>query len=200
MLYGMGASLLRLVPSDEMKVLPSPSSLSLAAARLGWPLQAVTVISVHGRPLELVHPHVHPLARLLVLSDSGKSPAALTALLVERGFGASTITVFEHLGCDSERRLDGRASSWAEGECAALNVVAVECRADAQAQMWSCLAGLPDEAFRHDGAERGPAGRLARTLGRRIEPRFRGPCRPAGWFRQLAHRHAGHHLGNVKSV
>lgn len=151
MLYGMGASLSRLVPPDEMRVLPSPSSLSLAAARLGWPLHEVTVVSVHGRPLELVHPHVHPQARLLVLSDSGNTPTALAALLCRRGFGASTLTVFEHLGSDAERRVAGRADAWSEGACAPLNVVAMECRAEVQAQVWSCLAGLPDEAFQHDG-------------------------------------------------
>jgi len=39
MLFGVGATLARQLPADELRVLPAPSSLSLAAARLGWPLQ-----------------------------------------------------------------------------------------------------------------------------------------------------------------
>jgi len=36
MFYGVGASLARQVPAEEMLILPAPSSVSLAAARLGW--------------------------------------------------------------------------------------------------------------------------------------------------------------------
>jgi precorrin-6Y C5,15-methyltransferase (decarboxylating) len=39
MLFGVGASLARVVATDEMQVFPAPSSYSLAAARLGWALQ-----------------------------------------------------------------------------------------------------------------------------------------------------------------
>ena len=39
MLFGVGASLARQLPATELRVLPAPSSLSLAAARLGWALQ-----------------------------------------------------------------------------------------------------------------------------------------------------------------
>lgn len=38
-LYGVGASLARHVPADEMRAFPAPSAFSLAAARLGWALQ-----------------------------------------------------------------------------------------------------------------------------------------------------------------
>ena len=40
MLFGVGASLARVTASDEMQVLSSPSSFSLAAARLGWSARA----------------------------------------------------------------------------------------------------------------------------------------------------------------
>ncbi len=60
MFYGVGAALMRQFSRAEMRILPHPSSFSLAAARMGWPLQAVRWISVHGRPLELVIPHLLP--------------------------------------------------------------------------------------------------------------------------------------------
>ncbi len=49
MFFGVGASLARQVPSGEMLVLPAPSSCSLAAARMGWPLQDVVTLSVVAR-------------------------------------------------------------------------------------------------------------------------------------------------------
>src|SRR3954451_15265315 len=51
MLFGAGAVLARLVPAAEMRVLPAPSASALAAARLGWPLQDVALLSVTGRPV-----------------------------------------------------------------------------------------------------------------------------------------------------
>lgn len=151
MFYGIGSTLAGLVPADEMVVWPSPSSLSLAAARLGWSLGAAVCLTVHGRPLALVQPHIHPGARLLILSDDGRTPAALAALLVARGFGASRLHALEHLGGVKERIVSGLALHWDRQDIADLNVAAVECVAGEGASRLSTLAGLPDAAFRHDG-------------------------------------------------
>ncbi|WP_349972472.1 precorrin-6y C5,15-methyltransferase (decarboxylating) subunit CbiE [Pseudomonas caspiana] len=151
MLFGVGASLSRVVAVEEMLILPAPSSYSLAAARLGWPLQDVVTLSVVARPLAALNARFHHGVRLLILSNDGTSPAAIAGLLRDRGFGPSYMTVLEHLGGTAERRVDGLASEWANPEIAALNVVAIDCRADANALRLSPLAGLPDEAFEHDG-------------------------------------------------
>lgn len=151
MLYGVGASLARQLDEGEMRVLPTPSAYSLAAARLGWPLQDITLLSVVARPLPAVARHLHDGQRLLILCNDGSSPSALAALLRERGFGASRLSVLEHLGGPQERRIDGLAASWSLEEVAALNLLAVECRADANVQPLPVTIGLPDDAYRHDG-------------------------------------------------
>uniref|UniRef100_UPI00258C94B1 precorrin-6y C5,15-methyltransferase (decarboxylating) subunit CbiE n=1 Tax=uncultured Pseudomonas sp. TaxID=114707 RepID=UPI00258C94B1 len=68
MFFGVGASLARQVPAAQMQVLSMPSSCALAAARLGWPLQDVQVVSVVARPLAALNAHLHSGQRLLVLS------------------------------------------------------------------------------------------------------------------------------------
>ncbi|GAB1581874.1 precorrin-6y C5,15-methyltransferase (decarboxylating) subunit CbiE [Phyllobacterium phragmitis] len=151
MFYGMGATLSRHIPPDEMHILSFPSSFSLAAARMAWPLQEVTLLSVHGRPLEIVHAHIQPGNRLLILSNDGETPGEVARLLDARGFGESTLTVLEHLGGPKERRIDGIASGWSHKGVADLNVLAVECRGGAQAIFHSSVAGLPDAAFENDG-------------------------------------------------
>ena len=151
MFYGVGASLARQVPADELLILPAPSSVSLAAARLGWPLQDVVTLSVVARPLAALNAHLASGVRLLVLSNDGQSPAAMAAQLAERGFGASRLRVFEHLGGPDERRLDGIARDWPGEPIAALNLMAIDCVADANTARLSRLAGLPDSAFKHDG-------------------------------------------------
>ncbi|WP_338526369.1 precorrin-6y C5,15-methyltransferase (decarboxylating) subunit CbiE [Pseudomonas batumici] len=151
MLFGVGASLSRRVAAEEMQVLPAPSSCSLAAARLGWALQDVLILSVVARPLAALAAHLHSGVRLLVLSNDGLSPAAIAALLRERGFGPSRISVLEHLGGPTERRIDGLAEDWSDPPIADLNLVAIECLAAPGTPRLSRIGGLPDSAFEHDG-------------------------------------------------
>jgi precorrin-6B C5,15-methyltransferase / cobalt-precorrin-6B C5,C15-methyltransferase len=151
MFYGVGASLARQLPASEVLTLPAPSSCSLAAARMGWPLQDVVTLSVVARPLAALNAHLSSGVRLLVLSNDGRSPAAIAALLRERGFGPSRLTILEHLGGENERRIDGIASDWNAPLIADLNLVAIECVAEPNTPRLSRLAGLPDSAFRHDG-------------------------------------------------
>ncbi|KIH85481.1 bifunctional cobalt-precorrin-7 (C(5))-methyltransferase/cobalt-precorrin-6B (C(15))-methyltransferase [Pseudomonas batumici] len=151
MLFGVGASLSRRVTAEEMQVLPAPSSCSLAAARLGWALQDVEILSVVARPLAALAAHLHSGVRLLVLSNDGLSPAAIAALLRERGFGPSRISVLEHLGGPAERRIDGLAEDWSDPPIADLNLVAIECLAAPGTPRLSRIGGLPDSAFEHDG-------------------------------------------------
>jgi precorrin-6Y C5,15-methyltransferase (decarboxylating) len=151
MFFGVGASLTRQVPAEQMLILPAPSSCSLAAARMGWPLQDVVTLSVVARPVAALNAHVFSGVRLLVLSNDGQSPAAIAALLRERGFGPSRLTVLEHLGGEAERRIEGVANDWSEPVIEDLNLVAIECIAEANTPRLSRLAGLPDSAFQHDG-------------------------------------------------
>ena len=151
MLFGVGASLARRVATEEMQVLSAPSSCSLAAARLGWALQDVVTLSVVARPLAALNAHLHSGVRLLVLSNDGLSPAAIAALLRERGFGPSRISVLEHLGGPAERRIDGLADDWSDPAIADLNLVAIECLAVPGTPRLSRIGGLPDSAFEHDG-------------------------------------------------
>ncbi|EPL04951.1 bifunctional cobalt-precorrin-7 (C(5))-methyltransferase/cobalt-precorrin-6B (C(15))-methyltransferase [Pseudomonas sp. CF161] len=151
MLFGVGASLARQVAEGEMQVLPAPSSYSLAAARLGWPLQELVTLSVVARPVAALSAQLFSGVRLLVLSNDGQSPAAVARLLRERGFGPSRVSVFEHLGGEAERRIDGIANQWNDAPHADLNLLAIECLAEPGTPRLSRLAGLPDEAFAHDG-------------------------------------------------
>src|ERR1700677_4586853 len=127
MMFGVGTSFARELPDEDFSVIPAPSSVSLAAARLHWPLQEVDVVSLVGRPVAGLDTHLHPGARLFVLSSDGSSPAAVAARLAQRGFGASRVSVFEHVGGVRERRIDSVASAWPHVDVAALNLIAVEC-------------------------------------------------------------------------
>lgn len=149
--YGVGARLARRFPSTEMTVVPARGAFALACARLGWSRPDVECVTVHGRPVSILQPHIQPGSRLIILSYDGDSPAAIAHLLSARGFGPSRMTVLERMGERAERRLDGIAETWSPGLIADLNTVAVECLPGPDAQVLARVPGLPDEAFRHDG-------------------------------------------------
>jgi len=149
--FGIGTTLARRVPLDEMLVVPAASARTLACARLGWPAHTVRLLTLHGRPLALLEPHLQPGARLLLLSEDAATPAAVATRLAERGLGASPMTVLERMGGPSERRLDGRADAWRHPPGEDLNVIAVTVAAGPAARPLATVGGLPDDAFRHDG-------------------------------------------------
>ncbi len=151
MWFGAGAVLARHFPREEMSVLPHPGAFSLAAARLGWGIAECVAISLHGRPLDTLRLHLAEKRRLLILSEDGGTPAAMARLLTEAGWGPSRLTVLEHLGGTGEAVRAATASEWGQRAVADLNTIALECRAAPGTRGLSRLAGLPDDAFEHDG-------------------------------------------------
>jgi precorrin-6Y C5,15-methyltransferase (decarboxylating) len=149
--HGVGALLARTFGAEALRVLPAPSAFSLACARLAWPLEEVTALSLHGRPLARLRRHLLPGARLVLLSRDGTTPAAVAALAATAGYGPSRMWVFEHLDGPAERRLEGIAESWPEAALADLNTIALDCRAAPDARPQPLVPGLPDELFEQDG-------------------------------------------------
>ncbi len=149
--YGIGATLANRVPIEEMTIVPAPSAYALACARLGWNRAEVETLSLHGRPLALLHPSVQPGAKLLLLGNGAETPAEVAGLLCARGYGPSRMIVFEHMGGPQERRHQGTAEDWNAPGIADFNTVAVDCVAGPGAALLPRTPGLPDDAFRHDG-------------------------------------------------
>lgn len=149
--HGVGVTLARNVKADEMLVLPAPSSLSLAASRLGWALQDVETISLHGHSIDLIRPLLHPGARILALTSDGDAPAATAALLDELGFGPSRLTVLEALGGPDEQYRTAPAAAFDLKNTNPLNVLALEIESTPDARILPLTAGLADHLFEHDG-------------------------------------------------
>jgi precorrin-6Y C5,15-methyltransferase (decarboxylating) len=148
LLSGVGNTLIDLFGADRVTIVPAVSAVTLARARLGWPAESAAVIragDVHAVLRELV-----PGRRVLVLSADETTPAQLAALLVERGYGASRMTVLGDLGGQTESRREITAETFAslKDPVPRLNIVAVEF---AGPLLTGWAAGLPDDAYAHDG-------------------------------------------------
>jgi len=150
-LSGVATNLLALLGPERLAVLPHVSSATLARARMGWPEETADVLTVVGRDHDVVRRYLTPGRRLVVLSSDGSTPRTVASALVHTGFGSSMITVLSNLGSPTEQRVSATASSWGVRDAPPLNVVCVEVVGGPHALVRSALAGLPDDAFEHDG-------------------------------------------------
>ncbi|MFB7652612.1 MULTISPECIES: precorrin-6y C5,15-methyltransferase (decarboxylating) subunit CbiE [unclassified Streptomyces] len=154
MFYGIGRALTEELGPGAVRVLPHPSSVSHACARLGWPLEDVEVVTLVGRPAARLAAALHDGRRLLVLSADATTPDEVAALLRDRGFGLSRMRVLEQLGGAKERTTTpATADDWPPPHPPGdpLNIVAVECRRAPDALRLGAVPGLPDAAYEHDG-------------------------------------------------
>lgn len=131
LLHGIGGTLVRLLGADRVRIVPHPSSVSLACARLRWPLDEVEVISLVNRPVDLLRPVLRPGRRVLVLGGDAAEVAKI----------APGLTVLENLGGPDERVHTDVSSA------GALHVLAIECGPGGTPR----VPGLPDDVFQHDG-------------------------------------------------
>ena len=58
--FGAGAVLARSLPHGDWHALPGRSSFSLAAARMGWPLERTGCFGLHAAPLSRLRPALAP--------------------------------------------------------------------------------------------------------------------------------------------
>jgi precorrin-6Y C5,15-methyltransferase (decarboxylating) len=149
--FGIGATLFPRIAPSEMRCLPGASAFTMAAVRLGWALQDVATLSLHGRVLSGLDAHLAHGARLLVLSWDGTTPVRVAERLVATGFGNSTVTVLEAMGGPSERVRAARADAFDLVEIAPLNTLAITLVADSIPPVLPLVPGIDDDLFESDG-------------------------------------------------
>ncbi|MFF8896347.1 precorrin-6y C5,15-methyltransferase (decarboxylating) subunit CbiE [Streptomyces lydicus] len=164
MFYGIGRTLTEVLAESAadsagsadarhpgLRVLPHPSSVSYACARLGWPVEDTEVVTLVGRPAENLLRALYDGHRLLVLSAGAGTPAEVAALLRAHGFGPTRMRVLEQLGGERERLTEGLAADWDAPPADPLNVLALDLVRAPGTPPLSTVPGLPDTAYEHDG-------------------------------------------------
>ncbi|MFZ5708123.1 MAG: precorrin-6y C5,15-methyltransferase (decarboxylating) subunit CbiE [Pseudomonadota bacterium] len=147
--FGAGAVIARDLNAREWRALPGPSTFSLAAARLGWPLERTLCLGLHAAPLSRVRPHLAPGLRAIVLLRDGEAVPALAAYMRDEGFGDTRLTVMEALGGPRERITVSTAETLPGDAFAHPVAVALEVAGDGL-----CLpiaSGIDDGFFDTDG-------------------------------------------------
>lgn len=146
--YGAGSILAEKLDASEWIAHPAPSTFSLAAARLGWRLEAVACLGLHAAPFECLVRHLVPGARVICLVRDGRAAGELAKWLSERGWGASAFWTLAALGGPHESVREYRAESYTRAAAGKLIAVALEASG---ADGLSRSSGLPNVLFAHDG-------------------------------------------------
>jgi precorrin-6Y C5,15-methyltransferase (decarboxylating) len=94
---------------------------------------------------------LQPGRRIVAYASGAAGASGLARVLCERGFGPSRLVVLEQLGGPAERAVESTAQEWGEQTADALHAVGIECRAQPGSAWLPRTAGLPDDAFEHDG-------------------------------------------------
>lgn len=156
--HGVGGSLAAHLAPQEWRCLPQPSTFSLLAARLGWPLEATPCLGLHaGTPQQLL-PHLAPGQRVLALLRDGPAAHTLAQWLCDTGWGRSPLWLGQSLGGPHERlrhwpSARQAAAELAEAPAQAPVALALQAQADAGAETDALPAvpGRPERWFAHDG-------------------------------------------------
>jgi precorrin-6Y C5,15-methyltransferase (decarboxylating) len=146
--HGVGASLAAHLERSEWTAHPAPSTLSLAAARLGWRLESTICLGLHAAPFERLVPVLSQGARIICLVRDGTAASDLAQWLVARGWGASRLWSMTALGGRRESICEARAQNYAGDAGADLLAVAIEAEGTGGLPRAS---GIADDLFQHDG-------------------------------------------------
>lgn len=101
--YGIGRWFGRHFDAEQLCFYPAVSSVQAACHRLGLSLQDVTVLSLHGRPVEKIRSRLKRNQHLVILTDKYSTPQVLARECMEAGFPESELTVCESLGYAQEQ-------------------------------------------------------------------------------------------------
>lgn len=146
--YGAGTAITKSLAPDEWISHPGPSTFSLAASALGWPIERTICIALHAAAFNRLVPVLSNGARIVCLVRDGESAIALAQWLNEQGWGTSRLWSLSALGGPRQHiaQLSARALSTPPPPSPV--AVAIEaCGGKALGRS----AGLPDDLFQNDG-------------------------------------------------
>lgn len=101
--YGIGRWFVKNFANGDLSFYPAVSSIQEACHRFGLSLQDVSVLSLHGRPLEKIRSKIRSNTTLVVLTDKFSQPQVLARECIAAGFEQSTVQVCENLGYAEEK-------------------------------------------------------------------------------------------------
>jgi precorrin-6B C5,15-methyltransferase / cobalt-precorrin-6B C5,C15-methyltransferase len=121
--FGIAASVLKVLPVEEVQILPAVSCLQTAFARIKVPWNDAVFTSVHARPVSEVIGLVRRYSKTGILTDPNQSPAWIAVKLLAAGIPDCRAVVLENLGEPDEKITNTRLAQLAQMVFDPLNVL-----------------------------------------------------------------------------
>jgi precorrin-6B C5,15-methyltransferase / cobalt-precorrin-6B C5,C15-methyltransferase len=122
--FGIGALLVKRLGAAHVEVIPHPSAMQWAFARVGCKWDDASFLSLHGRPRDGLLTRLRGAAKVALYTDETNSPTALAAHLLAHGETGWRAWVCENLCGPGERvRSFGVADLAAADDIGPLNVL-----------------------------------------------------------------------------
>ena len=130
--YGLAKKLLTVFEPEAVTIIPAPTLVQEAFARLKISWEQAEVVSLHGRASQAalwgaLFRAGRSSGLLAVYTDPDNTPAIIAGRLMERGLENWRLTVFEDLGAREERFASFSLPEAARREFSPLNLVVLEC-------------------------------------------------------------------------
>jgi len=147
--YGAGSSITRHLAAGEWQCFPAPSSFSLIASALGWPLETTSQLGLHARAVDTLFPYLADNTSIIVLLRDGTAMKMLADYLVSQGFGKSICHIFSQLGTAQNSYISQQAADMTDQPFAPPIAAGIELVS--QRLSMPLASGRPDGLFLHDG-------------------------------------------------
>jgi precorrin-6Y C5,15-methyltransferase (decarboxylating) len=145
--FGVGSLVLKKIGAAHVDVIPQPSAMQLAFARVGLKWDDAALLSVHGRTMDGLLTRLHRCAKAAIFTDPDSSPRRIAAHLVDHGETGWQAWVCENLGGPDERvRAFSLAELAAARDIGELNVLVLQ-RADPDWRPPPAIPFLHEDAF-----------------------------------------------------
>jgi precorrin-6Y C5,15-methyltransferase (decarboxylating) len=148
--FGVGALVIKKLGAEHVEVIPQPSSIQHAFARVGVKWDDAAFVSLHGRALDGFAVRARRLAKLAVFTDEESSPARIAQHLTDWNAaepGEWRAWVCENLGGAGERvRAFTVEELRAAGDIAPLNVLILQ-RSNPDWRPQPAMSFLHEDAF-----------------------------------------------------
>ena len=147
--HGAGNIISNLLNGNEWISYPVPSTFSLIASKLGWPIEQIFCIGLHAKSFKSTRHLLYQKAKFIILLKNGNQVLQFSKWLSSEGFGKSQIYIFESIGFKNERIRETLAEKLSFSNIHHPVSIAVEVKG--KAYVFPSSTGKDDFIFENDG-------------------------------------------------
>jgi precorrin-6B C5,15-methyltransferase / cobalt-precorrin-6B C5,C15-methyltransferase len=145
--FGIGSLIIKRLGAEHVEVVPQPTAMQWAFAKVGLKWDDAAFVSVHGRSREGFLVRLKRVSKLGIFTDEENSPAVLASLMLEHGETDWTAWLCENLAGPDERVRRFSIAELAQcTEVRPLNVIILE-RAQSEWRPPPCIPFIHEDEF-----------------------------------------------------